>query len=80
MLDRARRAAREDEKWFTAALQPSDRGHLLALLRQLAAGQDLPVGVHPGLPSQSVVVGDRQNSAALHAPGRSEFGASSFPR
>jgi DNA-binding MarR family transcriptional regulator len=48
-LDRARRAARENEQRFTAALTPTEREQLLELLRRLATHQELPLGIHPGL-------------------------------
>ena len=48
-LDRARRAASENEQRFTATLTPTDREQLLELLRRLATHQELPIGIHPGL-------------------------------
>jgi DNA-binding MarR family transcriptional regulator len=48
-LNAARRVARQNEQRFCSPLQPTEREQLLDLLRRLAAGQDLPSGVHPGL-------------------------------
>jgi DNA-binding MarR family transcriptional regulator len=49
VLGEARRLAMENEQRFTAPLKPHEREQLLDLLRRLAADQDLPLGVHPGL-------------------------------
>jgi DNA-binding MarR family transcriptional regulator len=49
LLDEGRRLAMENEQRFCAPLQPAERRQLLELLRRLAADQELPVGVHPGL-------------------------------
>lgn len=49
LLDRALQAAAEHENELCADLDPSERRQLAALLRRLAAGQDLPIGTHPGL-------------------------------
>jgi DNA-binding MarR family transcriptional regulator len=49
VLDEGRRLAMENEQRFCAPLQPAEREQLLGLLRRLAADQDLPLGVHPGL-------------------------------
>jgi DNA-binding MarR family transcriptional regulator len=48
-LDRARRAARDNEERFTASLKPAERERLLTLLRKLASEQQVPGGVHPAL-------------------------------
>jgi DNA-binding MarR family transcriptional regulator len=48
-LDRARRASVENEQRFTAALKPAERDQLLGLLGRLAAAQEPPMRVHPGL-------------------------------
>jgi len=49
VLGDARRLAMDNERQFTAPLKPKEREQLLKLLRRLAAEQDLPLGVHPGL-------------------------------
>src|SRR5215471_1233059 len=49
VLGDARRLAMDNEREFTAPLKPEEREQLLRLLRRLAAEQDLPIGVHPGL-------------------------------
>src|SRR5262245_35903304 len=49
VLGDARRLAMDNEREFTAPLEQGDREQLLGLLRRLAAEQDLPIGVHPGL-------------------------------
>jgi DNA-binding MarR family transcriptional regulator len=49
VLGDARRRAMDNERDFTAPLKPEEREQLLGLLRRLAAEQDLPIGVHPGL-------------------------------
>jgi DNA-binding MarR family transcriptional regulator len=48
-LDRARRASIENEHRFTATLTPAEREQLLNLLGRLAAAQEPPIRVHPGL-------------------------------
>ncbi|MBV9662070.1 MAG: winged helix-turn-helix transcriptional regulator [Acidimicrobiales bacterium] len=50
-LNRARRVARDNEERFCTPLEPSEREPLLESLRRLAAGQQLPLGVHPALAS-----------------------------
>src|SRR5215468_4281345 len=49
VLGDARQLAMDNEREFTAPLKPEEREQLRRLLRRLAAEQDLPIGVHPGL-------------------------------
>ena len=49
MLETATHIAGSYEEQLCARLSPKERESLLALLRKLAEGQELPVGVHPGL-------------------------------
>lgn len=49
VLEQAFAVATEYEDRLCAGLSAEERATLLALLRKLAADQDLPIGVHPGL-------------------------------
>lgn len=48
-LARMERMAQEHEAELLAALDPSERSQLIALLQRVAASQGLPAGVHPDL-------------------------------
>jgi DNA-binding MarR family transcriptional regulator len=49
LLERAMEIATAYEDALFASLNDDERAQLLELLRRVAADQDLPIGVHPGL-------------------------------
>ena len=49
LLRRTRRAARDHDAELTKPLSEAERAELVALLQRLAAEQELPLGIPPGL-------------------------------
>lgn len=49
LLDKVRQISADHEKELLGVLDPQEREQLVALLTKLAAQQDVPLGVHPGL-------------------------------
>jgi DNA-binding MarR family transcriptional regulator len=71
LLGRVIDVASDHEEEFCAPLDPGERAHLVTLLQRLAAEQDIPLNVHPGLADRAGRPrGARQLVSASVAPDR----------